>query len=380
MTIEKYDLLNTMLNNTISSLRNNDGYIKLCEAHCIGLGKIQDTIDYMSDCLNVDVANGVWLDNIGYLVGIDRTAFDISRYFCVNSPDINVKKEFYFPKSSIWTKGTLNDILFRQRIRAKIGYNISNGTRNNNLEIIKGLTNADKVVITHATAYNSTPFAVIGAPAISTEGIANGFGKGNAISTIINKTPTKSIKIKGRFLWNETNTSKDGICVPYVLGFNRYRIDIKQSSIYATSDLDASVGNRFNIALDNPLDNNDIIDIEDEIGADYRTFKATINGKTYEEHVEFSSAQTWSKVSGLTLGNASSDGTSDYFWCGKIDLKECVVYVDDKQVYNGSKVLPMTLNVHLWGEEIIFSSLNSLRADIENVLGVTVGLDDLEIN
>ena len=199
MSIETYDLLNTMLNNTISPLRNNDGYIKLCEAHCVGLGKIQDAINYMSDCLNVDVASGVWLDNIGYLVGIDRTAFDISRYFCVNSPDINVEKEFYFPTSSQWTKGNLNDILFRQRIRAKIGYNISNGTRENNLAIIKGLTNADKVVITHS-----------------------------------------------------------------------------------------------------------------------------------------------------------------------------------KDEYNN--IIPMTLDVHLWGENIIFSNINSLRTDIENVLGVTVGLDKLEIN
>lgn len=380
MTIEKYDLLNTMLNNTISPLRNNDGYIKLCEAHCVGLGKIQDTIDYMSDCLNIDVASGVWLDNIGYLVGVDRAAFDISRYFCVNSPDINVEKEFYFPKSSQWTKGSLNDILFRQRIRAKIGYNISNGTRENNLAIIKGLSNAEKVVITHAKEYSSTPFVVIGAPAISLDGIANGFAKNNAISTTIGKTPIKNIKIKGRFLWSDTNNSKDSICVPYVLGFNRYRIDVKQNSIYATSDLDASVGNRFNITLDEPLDNNDIIDIEDEIGADYRTFKATINGKVYEQHVDFLEPQSWGNINYLTLGNASVDGTSDYYWCGQIDLKENVVYVDDKQVYNGSKVLPMTLNVHLWGEDIIFSSVNSLRSDIENVLGVTVGLDKLEIN
>lgn len=380
MSIETYDLLNTMLNNTISPLRNNDGYIKLCEAHCVGLGKIQDTINYMSDCLNVDVASGVWLDNIGALVGINRSAFDISRYFCVNSPDINVEKEFYFEKSSIWTKGNLQDITFRQRIKAKVGYNISNGTRENNLAIIKGLTNADKVVITHSTNYNSIPFAVIGAPAINSSGVANGFGNGNAVRTTIDKTPTKSIKIKGRFLWNDTNSSKDGICVPYVLGFNRYRIDVKQNSIYATSDLDASVGNRFNIELDEPLDNNDIIDIEDEIGANYRTFKATINGKTYEQHVDFLEPQEWGNISYLTLGNASVDGTSDYYWCGQIDLKENVVYVDDKQVYNGSKVLPMTLDVHLWGEDIIFSSINSLRSDIENVLGVTVGLDKLEIN
>lgn len=380
MSIETYDLLNTMLNNTISPLRNNDGYIKLCEAHCVGLGKIQDTINYMSDCLNVDVASGVWLDNIGNLVGITRNTFDISTYFCVNSRDINVEKEFYFEKSSIWTKGRLQDISFRQRIKAKIGYNISKGTRENNLAIIKGLTNADKVVITHSTAYDSTPFSVIGAPAISSEGMANGFGKGNAVSTTINKTPTKSIKIKGRFIWNATNTSKEDICVPYVLGFNRYRIDIKQSSIYATSDLDASVGNRFNIALDEPLKNNDVIDIEDEIGSDYRTFKATINGKVYEEHVDFLEPQTWGNISKLIFGNASVDGTSDYYWCGQIDLKNCSVYVDDKQVYNGSKVLPMTLDVHLWGGELVFSSVNSLRTDIENVLGVTVGLNRLRMN
>ena len=45
-----------------------------------------------------------------------------------------------------------------------------------------------------------------------------------------------------------------------------------------------------------------------------------------------------------------------------------------------NNIIPMTLDVHLWGENIIFSSINSLRTDIENILGVTVGLDKLEIN
>ena len=146
--VVKYDLPNLMLQNSISKFRVNPAYIKCCEAHAVGLGSIQDAIDYMSNCLNVDIATGIWLDYIGWLVGTTRKNFDISKYFCVNAPDINVEQEFFFPTETNWTQGSLNDTIFRQRIKAKIGYNISKGTREENLFIIKNLTNADNVIIT----------------------------------------------------------------------------------------------------------------------------------------------------------------------------------------------------------------------------------------
>ena len=42
---------------------------------------------------------------------------------------------------------TLSDELFQGQINAKIAYNISNGTREDNIRIIKLLVNANKVVI-----------------------------------------------------------------------------------------------------------------------------------------------------------------------------------------------------------------------------------------
>lgn len=150
MTIEKIDLNNLMLQNSITSLRENDGYKKLCEAHCQGMISIQNAVDFLTNALNVDKASGVFLDYIGWLVGTTRVAFNMGDFFCVNSADINVQKYFYFPSSTKWLQGQLSDVLFRQRIKAKIGYNISNGTREENLYIIKNLTNADRVVITKA--------------------------------------------------------------------------------------------------------------------------------------------------------------------------------------------------------------------------------------
>lgn len=150
MAIEQKDLTQEMINASITPLKTNDGYRTMCKAHCLGAENLQSAINYLSDCLDVDKANGVWLDYIGWLVGTTREYFDMSRYFCVNSADVNVEKEFYFPNSSQWSKSSLQDIVFRQKIKAKIGYNTSKGNRENNLSIIKGITNAEKVVITHA--------------------------------------------------------------------------------------------------------------------------------------------------------------------------------------------------------------------------------------
>lgn len=150
MTIEKLNLENLMQRYSITKLRGNQAYVKLCEAHCKGLGTIQDAINYMTDMLDIDKASGVWLDYIGWLVGTTRSFFDIARFFCVNSADLGVEKYFYFPNETQWSKGNLDDVIFRQRIKAKVGYNISKGTREENIYIIKNLTNADRAVITKA--------------------------------------------------------------------------------------------------------------------------------------------------------------------------------------------------------------------------------------
>lgn len=380
MGLETFELDKVMLSNSIGTFRFNPAYIKMCEAHAKGLGTIQEGIDYMSDLLNVDKANGIWLDYIGALVGIDRTAFDMTQYFCVNLPHINQEKEFYFPKSSIYSKSSLSDIIFRGRIKAKIGYNISKGTREENLYIIKYLTNATEVKLTHAKEYNSDIFTNVGNLTID-DGVVAGFTRGKAIKTTINKTPAKSFRLKCRLLWNEdTSSTTENICVPYVFSYNRYRIDIKKNSIYATSDIDASKGNRFNIKLDEDIPNNAIINIDETITSMERTLKVTINGKEYLGHADFLEEIPLSNISLLTFGNASNDGSSPYLWSGGIDLKEYELFIDDKKMYNGSNTVPMMLNCHLYGDEIIFSNINMLRSDIENVLAVTVGLNDLEIN
>ena len=146
MSLEKIDLNSLILQNSITSLRENEGYKKLCEAHNQGTISIQNAVDFLINALSVDKASGVFLDYIGWLVGTTRVSFSMGNFFCVNSSDINVEKYFYFPSSTDWSQGTLGDVMFRQRIKAKIGYNISNGTREENLYIIKNLTNASKFV------------------------------------------------------------------------------------------------------------------------------------------------------------------------------------------------------------------------------------------
>lgn len=150
MTVEKLELNNLMQRFSISKLRANKAYVKMCEAHCVGMNSIQNAVDYISNALDIDKASGIWLDYIGWLVGTTRDFFDMSEFFSVNSPDINVEKYFYFPTETTWTQGSLSDVLFRQRIKAKIGYNISKGTREENLFIIKNMTNAQEVIIEKA--------------------------------------------------------------------------------------------------------------------------------------------------------------------------------------------------------------------------------------
>lgn len=149
MTLRTYNLTQNMLDNSISEFRAIPEYVKICEAFCVGLGTIQDAVNYLSNMQNVDRAEGVWLDYLAWLVGTTRETYDITQFFCVNAPHLNVEKLFYFEGISSFDKGSLQDNYLRKRIKAKIAYNTSHATRNENIRIIKGMVNADKVVITN---------------------------------------------------------------------------------------------------------------------------------------------------------------------------------------------------------------------------------------
>lgn len=148
MALETYELDKKMLEYSISQFRNIPEYVKICEAFAVGLGTIQTTVDYLSDMQNFEKAEGIWLDYIAWLVGTNREAYNILDFFCVNAPHLNVEKYFYFEGITPDSKGNLQDVFLRKRIRAKIAYNTSHATRNENIKIIRDVFNADKVVIT----------------------------------------------------------------------------------------------------------------------------------------------------------------------------------------------------------------------------------------
>ena len=110
---------------------------------------LQDIIVELLDSLTISKAQGFLLDDIGREVGTERDEVDYGDYFCVNLPHINVAKRFYFMASGLnpETVITLEDAEFIQKIMAVIGGNMSSGTRNENLNIIKMITNSDNVII-----------------------------------------------------------------------------------------------------------------------------------------------------------------------------------------------------------------------------------------
>jgi len=148
MTLEKLELDKLMQQYSISEFRNIPEYVKICEAFTVGLNSIQDAVDYLSDMINVDKAQGIWLDYIGWLVGTSRQYMSLTNYFCVNRDDVNKSIYFWFKGTSTSAQESLDDALFRKRIYGKIGYNISKGTREENIYIIKNITAADYVEIT----------------------------------------------------------------------------------------------------------------------------------------------------------------------------------------------------------------------------------------
>lgn len=148
MALITYELDKKMLEYSISEFRNIPEYVKICEAFCVGLATIQSGVDYLSDMVDLDKAEGIWLDYIGWLVGVKRNEItDTGLFFSVNAEDVNEEKYFWFANSIQSNSTNLSDEYYRSLIKAKIGYNTSNCTREENIKNIKNFTFANHVII-----------------------------------------------------------------------------------------------------------------------------------------------------------------------------------------------------------------------------------------
>lgn len=131
-------------------LRTNEDVAAVLKAIGLRFTNLQAAIIYLLDTLDIRKARGVWLDYAGAEVGAQRDEEDFGNYFCVNRLHVNVEKLFYFLTTDIDPESplSLSDAQLVQKIFAYIGANNSFCTRNENIEIIKTITNAENVVIT----------------------------------------------------------------------------------------------------------------------------------------------------------------------------------------------------------------------------------------
>lgn len=141
------DFIKKMQFYAVSQLRLNPDYQNLCQVIGQDFNDLKKISEYILKSINIDEAEGIWLDYLGWLVGTTRVYFDLGDFFSVNSDDVNVDKYFWFPGTAFGGESNLDDVFFRKRIYAKIGYNISKGTREENIYILKNLTFAKKVII-----------------------------------------------------------------------------------------------------------------------------------------------------------------------------------------------------------------------------------------
>jgi hypothetical protein len=148
MKKNNYQILNQKY--SISQLRACKEYLALIGADADLKESLQNNLQKILDSTDINKADGFLLDNIGALVGTSRGYFDVSVYFKINSDDVNTEKYIWFSEPQtdfIAPSGSLEDRNFRARIRAKAGANISKCTREANINIIKNMTFAEKVII-----------------------------------------------------------------------------------------------------------------------------------------------------------------------------------------------------------------------------------------
>lgn len=135
---------------SLGQFRNNPEYMALIGADAGLKDNLQKNAQYLLDSIDINLAEGVFLDYWGWLVGISRRYFDISAYFSYNRADVNTEKYIWFSEPEtdfVAPSGSLEDRDFRARIKAKAGANTSKCTREENISIIKNMTFAKKVKI-----------------------------------------------------------------------------------------------------------------------------------------------------------------------------------------------------------------------------------------
>lgn len=135
---------------SLGQFRNNPEYIALIGADAGLKDNLQKNAQYLLDSIDINLAEGVFLDYRGWLVGISRRYFDISAYFSYNRADVNTEKYIWFSEPEtdfVAPSGSLEDRDFRARIKAKAGANTSKCTREENISIIKNMTFARHVKI-----------------------------------------------------------------------------------------------------------------------------------------------------------------------------------------------------------------------------------------
>ncbi len=130
-------------------IRANEDVAIVLKAIGERFNNLQTAIVYLLNTLDIRKARGIWLDYAGSEVGAQRDEMDFGNYFCVNRLHVNVEKRFYFLSSGLdpETPLSLNDAEFIQKIFAYIGANSSCGTRNEIIEIVKTITNAENVIV-----------------------------------------------------------------------------------------------------------------------------------------------------------------------------------------------------------------------------------------
>lgn len=154
---------------SISQLRSIPEYMALIGASAYFDDKLQGIIQKILDSIDINKAEGVLLDYIAWLVGTSRSFFDTSDYFSLNRQDVNVEKYIYFENADVQA-GSLQDVKLRQRINAKAYANHSKCTREDNIQVIKNMTFADKVIIKNVDTM-LLDITLIGSNIISTENI-----------------------------------------------------------------------------------------------------------------------------------------------------------------------------------------------------------------
>lgn len=135
---------------SLGQFRNNPEYMALIGADAGLKDNLQKNAQYLLDSIDINLAEGVFLDYWGWLVGISRRYFDISVYFSYNRADVNTEKYILFSEPEtdfVAPSGSLEDRDFRARIKAKAGANTSKCTREENISIIKNMTFARHVKI-----------------------------------------------------------------------------------------------------------------------------------------------------------------------------------------------------------------------------------------